>query len=97
MENNMDYQYDPLYAELDKLNDTCVEFFKITMAFLKQRGINHTETERYRGELAEHIAECIQYPVLKALGCTQKDTHEYYVAEQFSYRWTDLMEVVVCA
>ena len=52
----MDYQYDPLYAELDNLNDTCVQFFKTTMAFLKQRGINHAETERYRSELAEHIA-----------------------------------------
>jgi hypothetical protein len=94
-ENNMDYQYDPLYTELDNLNDTCVEFFKQGIALLKQRGIDHAEDERYRGELAEHISECIQYPVLKALGCTEEGTHEYYVAEQFSYRWTDLMKVVV--
>ena len=86
---------DTLYVELDNINDTCVDLFKRIIAFLRERGIDHARDERYRSELAEHIAECIQYPMLEALGCTQEDTHEYYVAEQFSYRWTDLMKVVV--
>ncbi|MFM7851257.1 MAG: hypothetical protein ACKO96_04900 [Flammeovirgaceae bacterium] len=91
----MDYQNDLLYETLYELDDVCVDLYKLTMNFLYSRKVNHIKEKYYQEILAEYISEYVQYPVLKELGCCDEDTHEYYVAQQFSNNnaWTDLAEI----